>query len=70
MTIARIKTVGEIRERVRTNAKAVGSVRLSARGYHRFLKGARTIADLDGGDGGKCLNVAEALFYPRLTPGV
>tara|TARA_B100000676_G_scaffold290953_1_gene325034 strand:- start:389 stop:523 length:135 start_codon:yes stop_codon:yes gene_type:complete len=31
---------------------------------------ARIIADLDGGDGGNCLNVAEALFYQRLSPNV
>mgnify|MGYP001254829204 CR=1 FL=1 len=35
----------------------------------RALQRAR-YASLDGDDGGKCLNVAEALFYPRLTPGV
>ena len=55
---------------IRTNAKVVESVRLSARGYHRFLKGARTLTDLDGGDGGKCLNEEEALTYRRLSPGV
>ena len=36
---------------------------LSARGYHRILKVARTLADLDGGDGVKRLHIAEALSF-------
>ena len=35
---------------------------LSARGYHRVLKVARTVADLDGSDGIEQTHVAEALF--------
>jgi magnesium chelatase family protein len=35
---------------------------LSARGYHRVLKVARTVADLDGSDGIEQMHVAEALF--------
>ena len=55
---------------IRTNAEAVENVRLSARGYHRFLKVARALADLDGGDGEICLNVEEAISYRRLSAGV
>jgi magnesium chelatase family protein len=37
--------------------------RLSARGYHRVLRVARTIADLDGSDGVRRPHVAEALGF-------
>ncbi len=36
---------------------------LSARGYHRILRVARTIADLDGSDGVRKPHVAEAVSY-------
>ena len=36
---------------------------LSARGYHRLLRVARTIADLDGSDGVRHPHVAEAIAY-------
>ena len=36
---------------------------LSARGYHRVLRVARTIADLDGQDGVQRSHVAEALSF-------
>ncbi|WP_299727395.1 YifB family Mg chelatase-like AAA ATPase [uncultured Tateyamaria sp.] len=36
---------------------------LSARGYHRVLRVARTIADLDGSDGVRKSHVAEAVSY-------
>ena len=36
---------------------------LSARGFHRTLKVARTIADLDGLDGVGRIHIAEALSY-------
>ncbi len=39
---------------------------LSARGYHRVLRVARTIADLDGSDGVRRPHVAEAVSY-RIT---
>ena len=41
---------------------------LSARGYHRILRVARTIADLDGSDGVRQRHIAEAVSY-RLTIG-
>ena len=36
---------------------------LSARGYHRVLRVARTIADLDGSDAVRRVHVAEAVSY-------
>jgi magnesium chelatase family protein len=44
-------------------ATAAGQLQLSARGYHRVLKVARTIADLDGDPGVLRRHVAEALHY-------
>lgn len=49
--------------------EAAGRLRLSARGYHRVLRVARTLADLDGGMGVNRLHVAEALSYRRVTAG-
>ncbi len=48
---------------------AAARMRLSARGYHRVLKVARTLADLDGSDAVRRLHVAEALSYRRLAVG-
>ncbi|CTQ48123.1 YifB family Mg chelatase-like AAA ATPase [Jannaschia donghaensis] len=48
--------------------QAVDRFRLSARGYHRVLKVARTIADLDGSECVRRPHVAEALSY-RLVSG-
>jgi magnesium chelatase family protein len=42
---------------------ASDSMRLSARAYHRVLKVARTIADLDGSDRVLRIHLAEALSY-------
>jgi magnesium chelatase family protein len=42
-------------------------VQLSARGYHRVLKVARTIADLAGSESVGKTHVAEALSYRRIT---
>ena len=42
---------------------------LSARGYHRVLRVARTLADLDRSDGVTRLHIAEALSFRRIAPG-
>ncbi|MEP5624771.1 MAG: ATP-binding protein, partial [Hyphomicrobiales bacterium] len=42
---------------------AAETFRLSARGYHRVLKLARTLADLDGLDTVSRIHLAEALSY-------
>jgi magnesium chelatase family protein len=43
--------------------EAADAMSLSARGYHRVLRVARTLADLDGCDGVGRIHVAEALSY-------
>ena len=47
--------------------QAAERLRLSARGYHRVLRVARTLADMDGADAVKRLHVAEALSYRRIV---
>jgi magnesium chelatase family protein len=42
---------------------AADAMRLSARGFHRVLKVARTLADLDGEDKVRRIHLAEALSY-------
>jgi magnesium chelatase family protein len=49
-------------------AEAVERLKLSARGYHRMLRVARTLADLEGADGVRRLHVAEALSFRRIAP--
>jgi len=49
--------------------EAAERMRLSARGYHRVLRVARTLADLEGGTAIGRLHLAEALSYRRLMPG-
>jgi len=46
--------------------QAAETMRLSARGYHRVLRVARTIADLDGQETVGRIHVAEALSYRRI----
>ena len=48
--------------------KYVDSAKLSARGYHRVLKAARTVADLEGRENISSDNLNEALSY-RLREG-
>lgn len=50
-------------------AQAAERMKLSARGYHRVLRVARTLADLDGSDGIGRVHIAEALSYRRVAPG-
>ncbi len=49
--------------------EAVGAMRLSARGYHRVLRVARTLADLAGAETLGRLHIAEALSYRRMGIG-
>jgi magnesium chelatase family protein len=46
---------------------AAERLKLSARGYHRVLRVARTLADLDGAPTVTRLHIAEALSYRRLS---
>jgi magnesium chelatase family protein len=46
---------------------AADSMRLSARGYHRILRVARTLADLDAADSVGRVHLAEALSYRALA---
>ncbi|WP_417449162.1 YifB family Mg chelatase-like AAA ATPase [Kordiimonas sp.] len=48
--------------------RATDRMRLSARGYHRVLRVARTLADLEGATGVSSDHVAEALIYRRMSP--
>jgi predicted ATPase with chaperone activity len=47
--------------------EAAERMRLTARGYHRVLRVARTIADLAGADTIGRMHVAEALSYRRVA---
>jgi magnesium chelatase family protein len=49
---------------------AAEAMRLSARGYHRVLRVARTLADLDGADKVGRVHLAEALSYRALADEV
>ena len=68
---------GELLERVASPdgegrallTQAAERFRLSARGYHRVLRVARTLADLEGTAAVRRVHVAEALSYRRIAPG-
>ena len=62
----RVATPDEAGRRLLT--EAVERMRLSARSYHRLLRVARTLADLDGREVVGRIHIAEALSYRRLTP--
>jgi magnesium chelatase family protein len=46
--------------------RAAEKFHLTARGYHRVLRVARTIADLDGSDGVKMQHLAEAISFRQM----
>ena len=50
-------------------ADAAARFKLSARGYHRVLRVARTLADLEASASVRRVHVAEALSYRRIAPG-
>jgi len=47
--------------------KATAQLKLSARGYHRVLRLARTLADMEGAETTSKIHIAEALTYRRIT---
>lgn len=54
---------------IRLLKEAAERMHLTARGYHRVLRVARTLADLDGSDGVRRIHVAEALAYREPVAG-
>jgi magnesium chelatase family protein len=50
-------------------SEAAERMKLSARGYHRVLRVARTLADLDAAPSVRRVHIAEALAYRRIAPG-
>ncbi|MGB5949236.1 MAG: ATP-binding protein, partial [Parvibaculum sp.] len=68
---------GELLDRVATPdapglallTEAAERMHLTARGYHRVLRVARTLADLDGAEHVRRIHVAEALAYREPVAG-
>ena len=48
--------------------QAANRMKFSARGYHRILRVARTLADIDGQHNVRRLHIAEALSYHQVAP--
>ena len=61
---------GRMRPGSRCCATPSDAMRLSARGYHRVLRVARTLADLDGAEKIRRVHLAEALSYRALADEV
>ena len=49
-------------------SEVVDRLKLSARGYHRVLRVARTLADLEAAAGVTRRHIAKALSYRRIAP--
>jgi magnesium chelatase family protein len=49
--------------------EAAERMKLTARGYHRVLRVARTLADLEASEPVRRIHIAEALSYRRIAPG-
>ncbi len=64
MRVAEIRQYCKLEEAGESLVRAaMGQMNLSARGYHRVLKLARTIADLAGSEAIQAIHLAEALQY-------
>ena len=64
--LERIVALDEPGRALMSRAAEAGS--LTARGWTRTLRLARTIADLEGASGVRRVHVAEALIYRRISP--
>ncbi|EKD46820.1 MAG: hypothetical protein ACD_67C00055G0001, partial [uncultured bacterium] len=64
MSSDQIKTFCELDDQCKDLLRsAVSALKLSARGYHRIIKIARTIADLAGIEKINSMHIAEAIQY-------